>query len=366
MWGGPRSGRAFLENVEWESCLVQPHRDAALERDVRQEFGVVPPALAYLSSVPWVARSLAALQLVPSPHLHEDVCDLVRLVVAEDNSCRYCYAAQRTIMRLHGFSTRRIRELEESRFAARLDPREALALEFARHVSRIDARLADDRARLAAVGWSEEAIAELACVAAANVFANRVATLPALPIASVERAARLPGLGLVAPLARRLLFGARGETAPLERGRCAGPWSFLVEALARVPAGRVLRRVLDDACDSPVLPRRSKLLVFAVVARTVRCGRSEREAIRLLMDEGVEPETIGEALRHLHSSHLDRADAAIVGFARETVRYRPAEIQRSARRLEPLLGQEAILELIGVAALANAVSRLAIVVGEPA
>ncbi len=246
---------------------------------------------------------------------------------------------QRTILRLQGFSSARIRELERDRFAARLDAREALALEFARHVSRGDRRLAEDRERLSAAGWSHDAIRELAYLAAVNVYYNQIATLPAVPVARLE---------------------------PITREGCGGPWSFLVAALSALPAGPGLRRVLDEACASPLLPRRSKFLVFAVVARTLGCPYSEREAIRLLIECGLAPEAIGDTLRHLHSPSLDPVEAAIVPFARETVRYRPAQIQRRARQLEPLLAREQLVELIGVAALANTVCRLGVVVGDPA
>ncbi len=31
----------MLENVEWETCLLEPHHDRALERYVRSELGAV-------------------------------------------------------------------------------------------------------------------------------------------------------------------------------------------------------------------------------------------------------------------------------------------------------------------------------------
>jgi AhpD family alkylhydroperoxidase len=352
-----------LENVEWEACLIEPRHDAELERDVRREFGVLPPAVAYFAPAPWLARALVAMETAATRHVRDTTSDLIGLVIAEDNSCRFCYAMQRTFLRLRGFTARRIRELEESRFEARLDPREALALEFARHVSRADSRLGEDRGRLRAVGWSEDAIDELAFIAATNTFANRIATMPALPVARLERMSRLPGLGLLGPIARRFLVGNRAERAPLTPAECAGPWSFLIEAFARSPAGRVFRRAIDEAGASPLLPRRSKLLVFAVVARTIGCTQSEREAIRLLLETGIDPDAIGETLRHLHSPRLEPSESAIAAFARETVRYRPSEIQRRARALEPALGSDALVELIGVSALANALCRLGMVTG---
>jgi len=352
-----------LDSVEWEVCLIPPHRDAAVERDLKQEFKSVPAGVVnYLSGAPWLARALLSLKDVARRYVSDELNDLIGLMVAEDNSCRFCYAMQRAMMRLQGFSTRRIHELEESRFEARLDPHDALALEFARHVSRADPRLADDRTRLRTVGWSDDAVNELGAIAALNVFANRLATIPALPIGAVERLAGLPGIGLLAPIAQRFLVPPHSKIAPLERSECVGPWSFLIESLAPLPVGRALRRALDDACESPILPKRSKLLVFAIVARAINSPRSEREAIHLLMETGLNPEAIGETLRSLHSAALTPTESAIVAFARETVpRYRPVEIQRRARELEPMLGRNGMLELIGVTAVANAIGRLGVV-----
>ncbi len=357
---------AVLDAVEWGACLIEPHPNATVERELKQEFKVVPGAVVdYLSDAPWLARTLITLKDVGRLYVGNEMTDLIGLVVAEDNSCRYCYAMHRAMMRLQGFSTARIRELEESRFQARLDPHDALALEFARHVSRADPAIAKDRTRLRAVGWTDDSINEIAAISALNVFANRLATIPALPLGSIERLARFPGLDLLAPIARRFLAPSPARVPPLDKVECVGPWSFLIEALARLPVGRVLRRALDAACESPNLPRRSKLLVFAVIARALDCPQSEREAIRLLLEAGLDPDTIGEALRYLHSPHLTATESRIVGFARETAaRYRPADIQRHARELETLLGRSALLELIGVTALANAVGRLGVVMGD--
>jgi hypothetical protein len=49
---------------------------------------------------------------------------------------------------------------------------------------------------------------------------------------------------------------------------------------------------LDDAWASPLLPRRTKALVCAVVARSLACPRGEAEAARLAAEEGLAPETI--------------------------------------------------------------------------
>jgi len=65
------------------------------------------------------------------------------------------------------------------------------------------------------------------------------------------------------------------------------------------------------------------------------------------------------ALSALASPKLDAAEAAILSWVRETVRYTPSQIQKRTRTLSEAIGMEAMLEAVGVAALANATVRLA-------
>jgi len=123
--------------------------------------------------------------------------------------------------------------------------------------------------------------------------------------------------------------------------------------------------VLDEAWHSPLLPARAKALVFAVVARGLGCPRSESEARRLLETVGMDAAEVEEAVTHLGSRSLDAFEANIVPFARETIRYRPGQLQRRARQVAAGLDKAQLVELIAVTALANVVSRLCLAVESP-
>jgi alkylhydroperoxidase family enzyme len=116
--------------------------------------------------------------------------------------------------------------------------------------------------------------------------------------------------------------------------------------------------LLRDAWESAILSKRAKALVFAVVARALGCKHSESEAARLAAEQGIDAGRLEEILSHLTSPELDPIEAAVVPFARETVWYQPAAIQRRGRELREQLTREQLLELIGVAALANGAARL--------
>jgi alkylhydroperoxidase family enzyme len=155
------------------------------------------------------------------------------------------------------------------------------------------------------------------------------------------------------------------EAVPLPDDLERRPFAGLLRSMDGLPAAPKLLGVLDEAWSSPLLTRRSKALAFAVVARGLESRQCEREAVRVLAEEGLEPAKVEEILAHLGSPELDPTEVAVVRFARETIWYQPAPIQRQVRELNAQLGTAALLELVGITSLANAFVRLAFVL-EPA
>src|SRR4029434_4190372 len=101
-------------DVTWEACLIEPRDDRVLESYARRKIGIPWPTIRYFSSVPWLARAL--IDLHPEygllMHLDQDVADLLTLVVSQENSCRFCYAAQRMLLWSQGMAEARIERLE--------------------------------------------------------------------------------------------------------------------------------------------------------------------------------------------------------------------------------------------------------------
>jgi hypothetical protein len=81
----------------------------------------------------------------------------------------------------------------------------------------------------------------------------------------------------------------------------------------------------------------------------------------LLEGTGLAPAEIEPILTHLGSPALDPIEAAIVPFARGTIRGRPTQLQQRTRALRERLRSEEIVEAVGVCALANAICRLGVV-----
>ncbi|MEX2208808.1 MAG: hypothetical protein WEF50_21540 [Myxococcota bacterium] len=355
-----------LRDVEWDACVLQPRHDRELEAYVRQQVGAVPSAVPYFTASPWIVRSMASLSYFGAPLVEIDytLADLVGLVVSQDNSCRYCYGMQRTVMRVHGMPEARIRQIEQNFLEAEIDPSTKLALDFARRISRASPLVtASDADALREAGWRTRAIKELAFQAAHNVFMNRLMTAPAIPIAAVERTADHWALGWVAPfmklvMRRRWRMSAAAKLRPEQK---TGPFAYLSNALDGLPAAAALRTALDAMWESPLLSRRAKALVFAVIARGLGCPLGEREARRLLESTELAPEAIDSILTHLGGAELDPIEAAIVPFARATIRARPAQLQQRTRALLERLRPEVVVETVGVCALANNLGRLGVV-----
>jgi alkylhydroperoxidase family enzyme len=217
-----------------------------------------------------------------------------------------------------------------------------------------------DHAQLADAGLSRTAIAEIAYCAAANVCANRLATLLAFPSDFTEATADRLAIRLLRPLIARCIRGKLREPQALPAPN-AGPCADLVAALDGSPAAGVLRRVIDEAIASPVLPKRTKLLMLAVIGRAVGCNRAESEAQAELATEGFTARDVEQVLANLSSPKLDAREALLVPFARETVRYQVPTMQQRTRELGGRLTREELIEAVGIAALANGVCRLSVI-----
>ncbi len=102
-----------LQHVAWEPCLVELRPDRALQAYARRRQGIPSPAIGYFAPVPWLARALVDLHSEYGllMHLDQNVADLVALVVSQENSCRFCYAAVRALLWAEGMSRARIHHL---------------------------------------------------------------------------------------------------------------------------------------------------------------------------------------------------------------------------------------------------------------
>lgn len=352
-----------LLQTEWEACVLAPGRDPALEGLARRAFGSLPAHLPYLVHCPWVAR--ASVRLYPDQglllELDFGLADLVSMVVSQDNSCRYCFAVSHLLLRIQGLSDARIAELQAQLAHGAGDPRTAAAVAFARRLSRSHPLIgAEDHRLLRAAGFTAGEVREMAYVVAYTSWINRVSTLLAVSPHALERLPDRWFFGLLRPLASRLVGGHRRRGTPVPQTAPAGGFHApLLAAYAGSPIAAALAGMLGELWASPVLTRRCKALLLAVVATGLDCAHSLDEARAVLRAEGLADDVSERALRHLQAPELDALENLLLSFARETIWYQPAAVQRRARALCQRLTPAQLVEAVGVISVANALCRLA-------
>ena len=128
---------ASLDQIDWcDVPLLPPIPDPAWEAEFKKRFGRTTTLTRYLTPVRWMLIADEILESRVTPNLSPDLENLISLVVAMDNSCRHCYGAFRSILKIMGHSESVIRKLEESLAIGELNPKQRVALEFARKVTR--------------------------------------------------------------------------------------------------------------------------------------------------------------------------------------------------------------------------------------
>jgi alkylhydroperoxidase family enzyme len=361
-----------LANVAWEPCMVPSRPDREIDAYARKRMGLPNPALRYFAPVPWLARAVVDLhgEFGLLMHLEQRVADLVGMVVSQENSCRYCFAAYRAMLWLQGMDRARIERLERELSSGELPPRVRAAIALGRGQSRSGPQGMREAWRaMRREGVGAEELREIAFTVAITDFSNRVHTIPAIPAQPFERMPEQWHVRLLRPLLARVLRKrhSRGqEMSPAPKPSYL--YGEVVAAYAGSPIAGILDRTLREMWASPHLSRRCKLLMFAVIARGLPCERCVLEVGDALEREGLSKPMLAQVLAHLDAPGLEPAERLLVAFARETIWYEPAVLQRRARALrEQLDNDEQFLEAVGVVAIANGLCRMAAtVVEEPA
>lgn len=346
--------------------IVARRRSAEFVAIAKQTSGMTLDVFDYINPVPWVAEAyLGLFRYLNAPYvLSAHQAELCSLVVSYEHSCRYCHGASRTLLKYAGMREEQIRRLEQDLHGADLSPEEKRLLDAALKISR-GTLSRDDVEGLHRAGFDRLALLELAfLVAGTGCFTFRVVTPLSLPIDSAVTTLQHPLAqamrGLIHPVLRGLTAAKRERSVPFPEPN-EGPFSRLVETYRPLPnAAALLRRLIDRAFASPALSTRIKGLIVGVVARAMGDVATEAEAQRLLVSEGMASAEIAQALDFLHSPTLSVADNHLLTFARDTVKYEAVALQERARTLKDQLSDEALIEALGICALANSVVRLSL------
>src|SRR5258708_591605 len=353
----------LLEGMGGGKAPLPGVSDSGWEGEVKRGVGQVSEVDRRVAASPWVREvclSMVAYRPVAMP---QRLFNIGALVTAQENSCRYCYGANRAYMKILGYSESFISRIEQDATFAELDAKEHAFISFCRSLARSRPRPAKaDYEALVALGFAPLAVSEMAMLIALGCYYNRIGILIACPPEHAFERVANSFLGRLMGPVMRMVMSMRPSTQPATLDAATlsgGPFGTVVAALAGLPGATIFKTALDGAFASAVLPRSIKALMFAVVARTLGCRTSEFEARKLLAAEDFSDGEIESALVTLRSPRLSQRDARLLPWARDTVYYQTAVIQKQTSALATELGDAAMFEAIGVAALANAAVRLA-------
>lgn len=352
----------LLQQIEWSDPILPPVSDPAWEAEVKRRAGRVFNIDLRVSPNPWVREMCVSMVSYRPVAMPQRLFNIGSLVTAQENACRYCYGANRALMRVLGYSESFINQIEREASIAELDDKEREFIRFCRRLARSRPRpMKADRDALVGMGFAPLAVGEMAMQIAMSCFYNRIGVLTACPpeVAFENMAGGLVGR-LTAPLMRLMMSMKKpAQPATLDEATLArGPFGPIVATLAGLPGAANFRAALDNAFASTALPATTKALMFAVVARTLGCASSEAEARKLLAGEGLGDSEVDAALSTLRSPRLSANEAGLLSWVRDTVYYQTASIQKGTHELVGKIGNEAALEAIGISALANATVRL--------
>jgi alkylhydroperoxidase family enzyme len=338
----------LLQEIEWEPPLLVFRANADYETELIKRLS------------PWLRAAVESMSdPVKFSYATSTLIGVSQLVTSQENACRYCYGLERAAMKIWGYSEKQIQDLEEE--ASLTDGITRHVVRFARKLAKSNPSPArKDCDDLLAEGLSQEAVFEIAACVGEACFANRVATFLALPPQVALDKLPTSFLGRIfGPLYRKKMVPKKSP--PPEDFQNDGPCAAIIAAAGNTQLALWLRRITDGCMDDPVIPRRCKVLMLAVIARQIGSRLCEKETWDILAGEGLSKPEFDMILSALSSPVLTSVEERLLRWTRETVWYEPRIIQNSTRKLFTEVGEKITLEAIGTAALCNTLARLSLV-----
>jgi len=317
------------------------------------------PFETIMALTPWIKPpTLSRLAFAP-PRL----ADVATFVATQENACRFCYGALRSAMRLSGYSDERIRDLERDVQLADGLTREVVSL--SRKLARSTPRpVKEELAALQRLGLDYKAVAEIVFLVGFACYSNRIGTFLSLPPdRKFERAVENPIKRLLLSTAFRFSPMRTRRVGPSTPADADGAFAPIVRALPEAPSAAWFAGLLRTCFTAPAIPRRTKLLMLAVIARTLGCPFCEQAACADAIGPGLDQDRFTRILDSLSGPGVSPQDTLLLDWARETVRYEPGTIQKRTRSLAASVSTEVVLEAVATAAVSNTAVRLAMLLG---
>lgn len=351
----------LMNEIEWGDPILPRVHNPEWEAEVKADIGQLPDLMTRVAPIPWIRQAALKWPRIPVREFPTHLGDIGALVVAQENACRYCYGVARSYMRLFGHSEKKISRIEREMQLAELDSKDRIFIRFSRNLARSNPRPPiAERMKLMEMGFSDLAVREMAFHIANHCFINRLVTfVSSPPMHNLERLADSFFGRIMRPMIARKIRSM--EWMGTDRiSTNTSSYGGVAQALKGLPQASILQDILDDAFASDILSKELKILMFAVVARSLECQFCQSESRRMASTLGFSDDEFDTALSSLTSPRLPVHEQSILAWTRETVNYQTGPIQQRLRALAQEMEPEVLLEAIGVAALANSVVRLGV------
>jgi alkylhydroperoxidase family enzyme len=350
-----------LKELDWSSPILPSVEDPEWEVTVRKHMGMVPDIMTRVSASGWLREMTMKSLKVPARVIPRHLADISTLVCAQENACRFCYGVARSQMKLFGYSNRMISNIEQDMMMAELDHKDRVFIKFCRNLARSNPRPPkNERDKLLKLGFTQVQVTEMAFHVARECFVNRVVTfISSPPMYDFERLSDSLLAKLFRPIiARKVRAG--GYTGNGDFKVNEGPFTHVMQSLAEIPAAVVFQDGLEGAFASDVLSLELRILMFSVVARSLGCSFCSDATSKKALEFGFSEEEFINALSTLTSPRLNDQEQLLLAWTRDTVHYQTGPMQKKMKELSEVIDNDKLLEAIGVAALANSIVRLAV------
>ncbi len=354
--------KPLLHEIQWSDPLLEPIIDPILEKEIKKQLGGMPYPDIYRRLTPqvWLIKSLLYLLRIEVVYVEPKNAEVVMFVSCQQNSCRYCYGNMRATLQIIGYSDKRIEELERDVNLA--DGITKQLVDFTRKLADSNPRPAKEEMKtLEDAGMSGIEIAEISGIIVSACFMKRVSTFLAMPPnISFEKKA-----GGYLKKILKIMVGKK--IAP----RKVQPYTDIIQSenmlfnpiisvLGNTKNAMWLKTTIDGCFASKLIRKKVKLLMFGVISRALSCDYCMDIVLSNMTNNETERETIEHVLSTFESDDLSEVEKYLLNWTRETIWYKPIDIQNKTTKLKNIINNDAILiDAVGTVALANSIIRLA-------
>ncbi|PCI27612.1 MAG: hypothetical protein COB67_08200, partial [SAR324 cluster bacterium] len=182
---------SLLDQIPWNDSYLKdtgPDLPTSVKIEIIKIMGYVPEIFPALGVSPWIIKGLLEFDQIPITHIDFRLADMILMIISRENTCRFCYGASRSMLKITGMKENKIREMESDLFSSTLNKKEKAALSFVQVMSQSPAKWSEKKDLLKNnEEWSQEAWTEIALIGMRSQLWNKIFTLTAAQPPLIEK-----------------------------------------------------------------------------------------------------------------------------------------------------------------------------------